>query len=145
MCLQPGTLTTRRQRSKVFFPSRKLNPDRSACRPPNADWATDIRLVLLACLIPLLHSLPSWHCIHLLCSYFMYWWMPSSGDVTPCGSCKNLRFVGTVAFIIRVKKIGELGTTLAVTTNWSTLRRNTVNVVSRSPALFALMTDDTFL
>jgi hypothetical protein len=38
-------------------------------------------------------------------------------DVTPCGSCTNRRFGGT--------RIGELGTTLAVTSNRRTLRRNT--------------------
>jgi hypothetical protein len=34
-------------------------------------------------------------------------------DIRPCGSCKNRRF----AFIIRVTRIGELKTTLAVTSN----------------------------
>jgi hypothetical protein len=34
-------------------------------------------------------------------------------DVTPCGSCKNRCF----ASIIRVRRIGELGTILAVTSN----------------------------
>jgi hypothetical protein len=38
-------------------------------------------------------------------------------DVTPCGSCKNRS--------IRVTRIGELGTTLAVTSNRRTLGRNT--------------------
>jgi hypothetical protein len=46
-------------------------------------------------------------------------------DVTPCGSCKNLRFGGTSSFI-RVTRIGELGTTLAVTINQHTLQRNAV-------------------
>jgi demethoxyubiquinone hydroxylase (CLK1/Coq7/Cat5 family) len=32
-----------------------------------------------------------------------------------------------IASIIRVKRIGELGTTLAVTSNRSTLRRNTMS------------------
>jgi hypothetical protein len=36
-------------------------------------------------------------------------------DVTPCDSCKNRRF-GSASFI-RVTRIGELGTTLAVTIN----------------------------
>jgi hypothetical protein len=31
-------------------------------------------------------------------------------DVTPCGSCKNRRFVELSASIIRVTRIGELGT-----------------------------------
>jgi hypothetical protein len=41
--------------------------------------------------------------------------------------------------IIRVTRIGELGTTLAVTSNRSTLQRNTANVVSRAPILVTLM------
>jgi hypothetical protein len=40
-------------------------------------------------------------------------------NVTPCGSCKNRHFRGT----IRVTRIGELGTTVAVTSNLRTLRR----------------------
>jgi hypothetical protein len=42
--------------------------------------------------------------------------------VTPCGSCKNRRFGGTWRPFIRVTKIGELGTTLAVTSNRRKLR-----------------------
>jgi hypothetical protein len=38
-------------------------------------------------------------------------------DATPCGSCKNRRFGGLRASIIRVTRIYELGTTLAVTIN----------------------------
>jgi hypothetical protein len=38
-------------------------------------------------------------------------------DVTPCGSYKNRRFGEHIASTIRVKRIGELGTTLAVTSN----------------------------
>jgi hypothetical protein len=34
-------------------------------------------------------------------------------DVTPCGSCKNRRFGEPSASFIRVKRIGEIGTTLA--------------------------------
>jgi hypothetical protein len=44
-------------------------------------------------------------------------------DVTSCGSCKNRRFGGTSASFIRVTRIGELGTTLAVSSNRRTLRR----------------------
>jgi hypothetical protein len=33
-------------------------------------------------------------------------------DVTPCGSCKNRQFGGRIASIIRVTRIGDLGTTL---------------------------------
>jgi hypothetical protein len=45
-------------------------------------------------------------------------------DDTPCGFCKNRRFELSASFI-RVTRIGELGTTLAVTSNRHTLRRNT--------------------
>jgi hypothetical protein len=31
-------------------------------------------------------------------------------DVSPCGSCKNRRFGGTSASVIRVTRIGELRT-----------------------------------
>jgi hypothetical protein len=44
--------------------------------------------------------------------------------VAPRGSCKSRQ----IASIIRVTGIGELGTTLAVTGNRSTLRRNTVDL-----------------
>jgi hypothetical protein len=44
-------------------------------------------------------------------------------DVRPCGSCKSRRFGGTYAFFIRVTRISELRTTLAVTSNRRTLRR----------------------
>jgi hypothetical protein len=46
-------------------------------------------------------------------------------DVMPSGSCKNRRFGELSAFIIRVTRICELGTILAVTSNRRTLRRNT--------------------
>jgi hypothetical protein len=35
-------------------------------------------------------------------------------DVTPYGSCKDRRFRECIASIIRVRRIGELGTTLVV-------------------------------
>jgi hypothetical protein len=38
-------------------------------------------------------------------------------DVMPCGSCKNRRFGEKYRLIIRVARIGKLGTTLAVTSN----------------------------
>jgi hypothetical protein len=41
---------------------------------------------------------------------FVFW------DVTPCGSCKNRRF-GELSASIRMTRIGEVGTTLAVTSN----------------------------
>jgi hypothetical protein len=46
-------------------------------------------------------------------------------DVKPCGSCKDRRFGGTYASFIRVIRIGEQGTTLAVTSNRRRLQRNT--------------------
>jgi hypothetical protein len=56
-------------------------------------------------------------------------------DVTQCGSYKNS--------IIRVTRITELGTTLAVTSNRRTLRRNakvvTASVVPSSSILVTLM------
>jgi hypothetical protein len=42
-------------------------------------------------------------------------------DVEPCESCKNRLFGGTHRFIIWLKRISELRTTLAVTINWRTL------------------------
>jgi hypothetical protein len=46
-------------------------------------------------------------------------------DVTRCGSRKNRRFRGIYRlYIIRLTRIGELGTTLALTSNRRTLRRN---------------------
>jgi hypothetical protein len=65
-------------------------------------------------------------------------------DVTPCDSCKNRRFGGLSASFIRMTRIGELRTTLAVTSNRRPLRRNrrllvTVSVVRSSPILVTLM------
>jgi hypothetical protein len=68
-------------------------------------------------------------------------------DFTPCGSCENRRFEELSASIIRVTRIGELGATLAVTSNRRTLitLRSvrqllvTVNVVPSSPILVTLM------
>jgi hypothetical protein len=53
-------------------------------------------------------------------------------DVSPCGSCKNRR-LGPSASIIRVTRIGELGTTLAVTS------LVTADIVLSSPILVTLM------
>jgi hypothetical protein len=46
-------------------------------------------------------------------------------DVVPCGSCKTDILGECSAPIIRVTRLGELGTTLAVTSNRRTLRRST--------------------
>jgi hypothetical protein len=43
-------------------------------------------------------------------------------DVTLCGSCKTRRFGGLIASIMRAESISELGTTVAVNNNSSTLR-----------------------
>jgi hypothetical protein len=45
-------------------------------------------------------------------------------DVTPCGSCNIWRFERLTS-IVRVKRICELGTTLAVTSKWNAPKRNT--------------------
>jgi hypothetical protein len=45
-------------------------------------------------------------------------------DITPCGSCKNHVSEERSASIIRVTRIGELGTTLAATSNRRSLRNN---------------------
>jgi hypothetical protein len=42
--------------------------------------------------------------------------------VTPCGSCKNRRFGGTQRLLHQVTRIGELRTTLAITSNRCMLR-----------------------
>jgi hypothetical protein len=57
-------------------------------------------------------------------------------DVTLCGFCKNPRFRERIS-IIRVTRVGELGTTLAVTSNGSTLV--TANAVPSSWILITLM------
>jgi hypothetical protein len=64
-------------------------------------------------------------------------------DVTPCGSCRNRRFGEPSSSFIRVTRIGELGKTLAATSNRRTLRRNfllvAASVVPSSPILVTLM------
>jgi hypothetical protein len=60
-------------------------------------------------------------------------------DVTPCGSCKDRCFGERIAFINRMTRISMLGKTLAVTSNWSMLWRNTTNIVPSSLILVALM------
>jgi hypothetical protein len=59
-------------------------------------------------------------------------------DVTPCGSCNSRLFEGTYASIIRVTRIDELGTTLAVNSNRRRLLV-TANVVPSSPILVTLI------
>jgi hypothetical protein len=46
-------------------------------------------------------------------------------DVTLCDSCKNRRFEERIASIIRVIRIGKLGTRRAVTSDRTTLLRHT--------------------
>jgi hypothetical protein len=50
-------------------------------------------------------------------------------DVKSCGFCKNRRFRESIASIIKVKRISELGTS-AVTNNLSTLQRYTSRLAS---------------
>jgi hypothetical protein len=47
-------------------------------------------------------------------------------DVTPCGSLRTDVSEERSASMIRMTRIGVLGTTLAITNNWRTLRRNTM-------------------
>jgi hypothetical protein len=54
-------------------------------------------------------------------------------DVTPCGSCKNRRFGGLSASFIRVTRIGELETTLAVTSNRKGIRSTFSHTYSGIP------------
>jgi hypothetical protein len=65
-------------------------------------------------------------------------------DITPCGSGKTDVSVEHITSIIRMTRIGELGTTLLLTSNRRTLRRNTMlpfsdNVVPSSPILLILL------
>jgi hypothetical protein len=70
-------------------------------------------------------------------------------DVTPCDSCRNRSFEERSASLIRVTRIGELGTALAVNNNRRTLRRKTkgsvrrllvtASVVPSSPILLTLL------
>jgi hypothetical protein len=49
-------------------------------------------------------------------------------DAMPCGFCKTDVSEERSASTIRVTRIGELGTMLAITSNRRTLRRNTKRV-----------------
>jgi hypothetical protein len=53
--------------------------------------------------------------------------------------------VERIASIIRVTKIGELGTTLAVTSNRSTLRRNTMFTLNQLVKEFSYIYEETVL
>jgi hypothetical protein len=74
----------------------------------------------------------------------MYQWEIKKGvfwDVTPCGSLKTYVSKERSASIIRVTRIGELGTTLAVTSSRHSVRQLlvTANVVPSSPILVTLI------
>jgi hypothetical protein len=62
-------------------------------------------------------------------------------DVTPCGSCKNRRLGGKLHLLHQGDKIGELGTTLDVTSNRCSVRRLlvTASVVLSSSILVTPM------
>jgi hypothetical protein len=62
-------------------------------------------------------------------------------DVTSCGPCQNRHFGGKElsAYFIRVTRIGELGTTLAVTSNRRTLRRNIICAGRALPQKYVLV------
>jgi hypothetical protein len=65
-------------------------------------------------------------------------------DVKLCDFCKKRRFGGRSASIIRVTRIGKLGTKLAATSSRRKLRRNsrllvTINIVPSSLVLVTLM------
>jgi hypothetical protein len=53
-------------------------------------------------------------------------------DVTLCGSCKNRRFGELSVSFIKLTRISELGTTLAVTSYRRTLRRNMTSALTRA-------------
>jgi hypothetical protein len=60
--------------------------------------------------------------------------------VTPCGSCKNRRLEERSAFIIRVTRIGGLGTTIAITINRHTLQRNAIPFTLMMEAIHSFKT-----
>jgi hypothetical protein len=67
-------------------------------------------------------------------------------DITPCGSFKNRHFGGTLLLLHEGDNNRELGTTLPVTSNGRTLRRNSqrasvasYSVVPSSPIIVTLM------
>jgi hypothetical protein len=63
-------------------------------------------------------------------------------DVTPCGFVRKAVSEELSASIIRLKRIGELGTTLAVTRNRRTLRRNS-SLIPVNPMMEALSSSET--
>jgi hypothetical protein len=81
--------------------------------------------------------------IYLRFNVFMAWlWrMASSGMWHHVALARTDVSAERIAPIIRIKRIGELGTTLAVTRNWYTLcqLQVTANVVPNSPILVTLM------
>jgi hypothetical protein len=65
--------------------------------------------------------------------------MPSSGMLRRLALVRTDVSEELIASFIRVTRLGELGTTLAVTRNRRMLRRNTTLAVSSSPILVTLM------
>jgi hypothetical protein len=65
--------------------------------------------------------------------------MPSSGMVRRMGFVRTGVSEESSASIIKVTRIGELGTSLTVTSHRRTLRRNTANIVPSSPIFVTLI------
>jgi hypothetical protein len=68
--------------------------------------------------------------------------MPSSGIICHVALVRTDVSEELSASIIRVTRTGGLGTTSAVTSNRSTLRRNMANVVPSSPISVTLMMEE---
>jgi hypothetical protein len=66
------------------------------------------------------------HCYCSYCRYRKYFHENAIFWDMPCGCCKNRCFGEYIASVIRVTRIGEVGT-IAVTSNRSMLRRNTMS------------------
>jgi hypothetical protein len=78
-------------------------------------------------------------CSSHICILFTVWRIESSGMLCHVALVRTDVSEKLSASIIRVAKIGELGKTLAVTSNRRTLRRNTECSLCSSPILVILM------
>jgi hypothetical protein len=72
----------------------------------------------------------------------LFWWMPSSGMLHRVALARTGVSEEHCTSIIRVTRIGELGTMLAVTNNQSMLRRNTTphSITSQKRIFFIVTT-----